>query len=393
RDAGRGGQPAAAPARRGDLRGHRFRRTTRSQAGQPARADRCACGGARRARAGNPHRTSLRRTATGAEYLPGHTRNAAAGTGHHRPCAHRPAAGGGAAAQPGGAGAAGLSGTAGMSLLRRERNVLPGFGLTLGFTSFFLCAIVLLPLTALVMKGAGMDLARFLAVVTDARAVASYRLSFGSALIAASINLVFGFIVAWVLVRYRFPGRRIVDAIIDMPFALPTAVSGIALTAVFAGNGWIGQYLEPLGIQVAYTQLGTTLARPLIGMPFVVRAIQPALQELPKDVEEVAATLGASPLYTFRRVILPALLPAVLTGFALAFARGVGEYGSVIFIAGNIPMQTEITPLLIVIRLEEYDYAAAAALGCVMLAISFLMLLAINLLQQWGRKRAHRVRA
>ena len=280
-----------------------------------------------------------------------------------------------------------------MSLLRRERSVLPGFGLTLGFTSFFLCAIVLLPLAALVMKGAGMSLGRFIDVVTDPRALASYRLSFGSALIAAGINLVFGFIVAWVLVRYQFPGRRIVDAIIDMPFALPTAVSGIALTAVFAGNGWIGQYLEPLGIQVAYTQLGITLALTLIGMPFVVRAIQPALQELPKDVEEVAATLGASPLYTFRRVILPALLPAVLTGFALAFARGVGEYGSVIFIAGNIPMQTEITPLLIVIRLEEYDYAAAAALGCVMLAISFLMLLAINLLQQWGRKRTHRVRA
>ncbi len=280
-----------------------------------------------------------------------------------------------------------------MSLLRRERSVLPGFGLTLGFTSFFLCAIVLLPLTALVMKGAGMDLARFIEVVTDPRAVASYRLSFGSALTAAGINLVFGFIVAWVLVRYRFPGRRIVDAIIDMPFALPTAVSGIALTAVFAGNGWIGQYLEPLGIRVAYTQLGITLALTLIGMPFVVRAIQPALQELPRDVEEVAATLGASPAYAFRRVILPALMPAILTGFALAFARGVGEYGSVIFIAGNIPMQTEITPLLIVIRLEEYDYGAAAALGCVMLFISFVMLLAINLLQQWGRSRTHGARA
>src|SRR5690606_32327421 len=231
-----------------------------------------------------------------------------------------------------------------MSLLRRERSVLPGFGLTLGFTSFFLCAIVLLPLTALVMKGAGMNLGRFIDVVTDPRALASYRLSFGSALIAAGINLVFGFIVAWVLVRYQFPGRRIVDAVTDMPFALPTAVSGIALTAVLAGNGWIGQYLEPLGIQVAYTQVGITLALTLIGMPFVVRAIQPALQELPRDVEEVAATLGAGPAYTARRVILPALLPAVLTGFALAFARGVGEYGSVIFIAGNIPLQTEITP-------------------------------------------------
>ena len=274
-------------------------------------------------------------------------------------------------------------------MLRRERNVLPGFGLTLGFTTFFLTAIVLLPLTALVMKGAGMSLERFIEVVTDPRAVASYRLTFGAAFTAASINLVFGFVVAWVLVRYTFPGRRIVDAIIDMPFALPTAVSGIALTAVFANNGWIGQYLEPLGIKVAYTQLGITIALTLIGMPFVVRAIQPALQELPKDVEEASATLGASPFYTFRRVVLPALMPAILTGFALAFARGVGEYGSVIFIAGNIPLQTEITPLLIVIRLEEYDYAAAAALGCVMLLISFVMLLAINLLQQWGRRRTH----
>ncbi|MEO6185216.1 MAG: sulfate ABC transporter permease subunit CysT [Steroidobacteraceae bacterium] len=270
---------------------------------------------------------------------------------------------------------------------RRERSVIPGFGITFGFTTFFLCAIVLLPLTALVMKGASMDWARFIAVVTNPRAIASYKLSFGASLQAASINIVFGFIVAWTLVRYRFPGRRFVDAIIDMPFALPTAVSGLALTAVFAGNGWIGQYLEPLGIKVAYAPLGITLALTLIGMPFVVRTVQPALLELPRDVEEAAATLGASPAYTFFRVILPALMPAILTGFTLAFARGVGEYGSVIFIAGNIPLQTEITPLLIVIRLEEYDYAAAAALGCVMLAISFLMLLTINLLQHWGRRR------
>jgi sulfate transport system permease protein len=271
--------------------------------------------------------------------------------------------------------------------------VLPGFGLTLGFTTFFLCAIVLLPLAALVMKGAHMDFARFIAVVTDPRALASYRLTFGTAFVAAAINLLFGFIVAWVLVRYRFPGRRLVDALIDMPFALPTAVSGIALTAVFAGNGWIGQHLESIGIKVAYTPLGITIALTLIGMPFVVRAIQPALQELPRDVEEAAAVLGARPAYTFRRVVLPTVMPAVLTGFALAFARGIGEYGSVIFIAGNIPMRTEITPLLIVIRLEEYDYAGAAALGCVMLATSFLMLLAINLLQQWGRRRAAGVRA
>jgi len=274
-----------------------------------------------------------------------------------------------------------------MISLRRERSVIPGFGITFGFTSFFLCALVLLPLTALVMKGAGMDWQRFVHVVTDPRALASYRLSFGASLMAAAINIVFGFVVAWTLVRYRFPGRRFIDAMIDMPFALPTAVSGLALTAVFAGNGWIGQYLEPHGIKVAYAPLGITIALTLIGMPFVVRTVQPALEELPKDVEEAAATLGAGPAYTFFRVILPALLPAILTGFTLAFARGVGEYGSITFIAGNIPMETEITPLLIVIRLDEYDYAAAAAIGCVMLAISFAMLFAINLLQAWGRRR------
>ena len=270
---------------------------------------------------------------------------------------------------------------------RVERSVIPGFGITFGFTTFFLGALVLLPLTALVMKGAGMDWTRFIAVVTDPRALASYKLTFGASLLAALINIVFGFIVAWTLVRYRFPGRRFIDAIIDMPFALPTAVSGLALTAVFAGNGWIGQYLEPLGIKVAYAPLGITIALTLIGMPFVVRTVQPALEELPRDVEEAAATLGASPAYTFFRVILPALAPAVLTGFTLAFARAVGEYGSITFIAGNIPFETEITPLLIIIKLDEYDYAAAAAIGCVMLAISFVMLLAINLLQAWGRRR------
>jgi sulfate transport system permease protein len=270
---------------------------------------------------------------------------------------------------------------------RVERSVIPGFGITFGFTTFFLGALVLLPLTALVMKGAGMNWARFMAVVTDPRALASYRLTFGTSLLAALINIVFGFIVAWTLVRYRFPGRRFIDAIIDMPFALPTAVSGLALTAVFAGNGWIGQYLEPLGIKVAYAPLGITIALTLIGMPFVVRTVQPALEELPRDVEEAAATLGASPAYTFFRVILPALAPAVATGFTLAFARAVGEYGSITFIAGNIPFKTEITPLLIIIKLDEYDYAAAAAIGCVMLAISFVMLLAINLAQAWGRRR------
>jgi sulfate/thiosulfate transport system permease protein len=270
---------------------------------------------------------------------------------------------------------------------RVERSVIPGFGITFGFTTFFLGALVLLPLTALVMKGAGMNWARFISVVTDPRALASYKLTFGASMLAAMINIVFGFIVAWTLVRYRFPGRRFIDAIIDMPFALPTAVSGLALTAVFAGNGWIGQYLEPLGIKVAYAPLGITIALTLIGMPFVVRTVQPALEELPRDVEEAAATLGASPAYTFFRVILPALAPAVLTGFTLAFARAVGEYGSITFIAGNIPFETEITPLLIIIKLDEYDYAAAAAIGCVMLAISFVMLLAINLLQAWGRRR------
>jgi len=265
--------------------------------------------------------------------------------------------------------------------------VIPGFGITFGFTTFFLCAIVLLPLTALVMRGGGMEWSKFIEVVTDGRALASYRLTFGTSLLAATINLVFGFIIAWTLVRYRFPGRRFVDAIIDMPFALPTAVSGLALSAVFAKNGWIGQYLEPLGINIAYTPLGITIALTLIGLPFVVRTVQPALQELAQDVEEAAETLGASATYTFMRVILPTVLPAVLTGFTLAFARAVGEYGSVIFIAGNIPFETEITPLLIIIRLDEYDYGAAAALGCVMLLISFCMLFTINLLQAWGRRR------
>jgi sulfate transport system permease protein len=205
-------------------------------------------------------------------------------------------------------------------------------------------------------------------------------------LLAAGINAVFGFVIAWTLVRYEFPGRKIIDALIDMPFALPTAVSGIALTAIFAKNGWIGRYLEPLGIEVAYTWIGITVALTLIGLPFVVRSVQPALQEVQSDLEDAAETLGAGKFYIFRRIILPTVTPALLTGFALAFARAVGEYGSVIFIAGNLPMKTEITPLLIVIRLEEFDYLAAAALGFVMLVISFLMLLGINLLQAWGRR-------
>ena len=219
------------------------------------------------------------------------------------------------------------------------------------------------------------------------RALGSYRLSFGASFLAAAINLVFGLIIAWTLVRYEFPGRGLIDALIDMPFALPTAVSGIALTTVFAHNGWIGRYLEPWGVKVAYTWVGVTLALTLISMPFAVRAVQPALLEVQRDLEEAAETLGAGRIYVFRRIILPAVLPALLTGFTLAFARALGEYGSVIFIAGNLPMKTEITPLLIVIHLEEFDYHGAAALGVVMLGISFVVLLAINLLQAWGRRR------
>jgi sulfate transport system permease protein len=265
--------------------------------------------------------------------------------------------------------------------------VLPGFGLTFGFTTFFLSAVVLLPLAALVLMTASMDWHHFVRVIFDPRAIGSYRLSFGASALAATINLVFGFIIAWTLVRYEFPGRKIIDALIDMPFALPTAVSGIALTTVFAQNGWIGQYLEAWGIKVAYTWIGVTVALTLIGMPFMVRTVQPALAEVQRDLEDAAETLGAGKFYILRRIILPTVLPAMLTGFTLAFARAVGEYGSVIFIAGNLPMKTEITPLLIVIRLEEFDYKGAAALGFVMLVISFVMLLAINLLQAWGRRR------
>jgi sulfate/thiosulfate transport system permease protein len=266
-------------------------------------------------------------------------------------------------------------------------SVLPGFGLTFGFTTLFLSAIVLLPLAALTLAAASMHWSDFLAVVLSARALGSYRLSFGASLLAASINLVFGSIIAWTLVRYEFPGRKIIDALIDMPFAMPTAVSGIALTTVFAPTGWIGGLLQPLGVQVTYTWLGVTLALTLISMPFAVRTLQPALLEVQGELEEAAETLGARRFYVFRRIILPTVLPALLTGFTLCFARAVGEYGSVIFIAGNLPMKTEITPLLIVIHLEEFDYQGAAALGVVMLAISFVVLLTLNLLQAWRRRR------
>ena len=269
----------------------------------------------------------------------------------------------------------------------RQPSILPGFGLTLGFSTFFLSAIVLVPLAALVMKTATMGWSDFVRVLLDPRAVASYRLSFGASMLAATLNSVFGFIIAWTLVRYEFPGRKLIDALIDMPFALPTAVSGIALTAVFAENGWIGQYLAPFGIKVAYTWIGVVVALTLIGLPFVVRSVQPAIAEVQRDLEDAAETLGAGRLTIFVRIVLPTIFPALATGFTLAFARAVGEYGSVIFIAGNLPMRTEITPLLIVIKLEQFDYAGAAALGFIMLAMSFVMLLSINLLQAWGRRR------
>lgn len=268
----------------------------------------------------------------------------------------------------------------------RNPSILPGFGLTLGFTVFFLSGIVLLPLAALVFKTAALTWGQFFAILTDPRAVASYRLSFGAALLAAIINAVFGFIVAWALVRYEFPGRRFVDALIDLPFALPTAVSGIALATVFSPTGWLGLKLAAAGVQVAYTWLGVVVALILIGLPFVVRSVQPALVEAQRDLEEAAETLGAGPFYVFRRIILPAVFPALLTGFTMALARGIGEYGSVVFISGNLPFKTEITPLLIVIKLEQFDYNGAAALGFIMLVMSFVMLFAINLVQAWGRR-------
>ncbi len=268
-----------------------------------------------------------------------------------------------------------------------QNSIIPGFGLTLGITISYLSLLVLLPLGVLVLKASGLTWEHFWATISDERVVASYRLSFGAAFLAALINVVFGVIVAWVLVRYRFPGRALVDALVDLPFALPTAVAGIALTALYAPNGWLGQWLEPLGIKVAYAPLGVTVALIFIGMPFVVRTIQPVLEELGRDVEEAAASLGASRWQTIRRIIIPELWPAILTGFALAFARGVGEYGSVVFISGNLPMKTEITPLMIITKLEQYQYAEATAIATVMLAASFVLLLIINLLQRWITRR------
>ena len=274
-----------------------------------------------------------------------------------------------------------------MGICLKQRSVLPGFGLTLGSAVLYLSLIVLIPLSALIFKTAELTRDQFWSIVSDERAVASYRLTFGSALMAAALNAVFGFIVAWTLVRYRFPAKRLIDALVDLPFALPTAVSGIALTAIYAPTGWIGRFLAPLGIHAAFSPLGITIALTFIGLPFVVRTLQPALEDLEKENEEAAASLGASRLQTFRRVILPAVLPALLTGFSLAFARALGEYGSVIFIAGNMPMKTEITSLLIVTKLEQFDFPAATALATVMLIASFLLLLTINLLQWWAARR------
>jgi sulfate transport system permease protein len=272
----------------------------------------------------------------------------------------------------------------------RTRRVLPGFGLSLGFTLAYLSLIVLIPLSAVFIKAAGLGWEGFFNVVTAPRVVASYKLSFGASLLAAAINVVFGLLLAWGLVRYTFPGKKIVDALVDLPFALPTAVAGISLTALYAKNGWIGSLLEPLGIEVAFKPAGVLVALVFIGLPFIVRTIQPILEDLDLEFEEAAASLGATRLQIFRRVVLPSLVPALLTGFALAFARAVGEYGSVIFIAGNIPMVSEITPLMIITKLEQYDYQGATAVASVMLLVSFALLLVINGLQAWASRRGGR---
>ena len=269
----------------------------------------------------------------------------------------------------------------------RQASVIPGFGLSLGYTLSYLVLIILIPLAGLVWHTASLGLPELASLATDSRTLNALRISFGTAMAAAFVNAVFGVIVAWVLVRYDFPGRRFVDAAVDLPFALPTAVAGIALTTLYAPKGWIGVWLTPLGIKVAYTPLGIVIALIFIGLPFVVRTVQPVMEEIDRQVEEAAATLGANRFQTIFRVLLPGLFPAILTGFALAFARGVGEYGSVIFIAGNIPYVSEIAPLLIVIRLEEFNYPAAMAVATIMLVISFIMLFIINLIQAWSRKR------
>ena len=270
-----------------------------------------------------------------------------------------------------------------MAIRLKKRTILPGFGLSFGVTLFYLCLIVLIPLSAAALKASSLTWHQFWHVVTSPRAMASYRLSFGGSLIGAAINLVFGVLVAWVLVRYRFPGRRLFDSLVDLPFALPTAVAGISLTAIYAPTGWLGKPLASMGIHVAYTRLGVVVALTFIGLPFVVRTVQPVLEDLDKELEDAAASLGADRLQTFARVLLPTILPAAITGFTMAFARAVGEYGSVIFIAGNMPMRTEITPLLIVTKLQEYDYAGATAIAMAMLVVSLVLILPINMLQRW----------
>jgi sulfate transport system permease protein len=267
------------------------------------------------------------------------------------------------------------------------KRVLPGFNITLGFTVFYLSLIVLIPLSALIFKTFTLTWEQFVNAVSSPRVVASYQLTFGASFIAALVNAVFGLLVAWVLVRYQFPGKKIIDALVDLPFALPTAVAGISLTALLASNGWVGSLLEPYGIQLAFNRNGVVIAQIFIGLPFVVRTVQPVLEDAEKELEEAATCLGATRLQTFRHVIFPTIAPALLTGFAMAFARAIGEYGSVIFIAGNMPMVSEITPLIIIGKLEQYDYAGATAVAVVMLCISFVMLLVINTLQAWQRKR------
>lgn len=272
----------------------------------------------------------------------------------------------------------------------KKHSVLPGFNLSLGYTILYLGLIVLLPLSALIFKTADMSWADFWQTVSNERVVASYRLTFGASLIAALVNMVFGFLVTWVLVRYSFPGRRLIDAMVDLPFALPTAVAGIALATLYAPNGWIGRWFEPLGIKLAFTPLGIVIALTFIGLPFVVRTVQPVLEDLESELEEAASSLGATRWQIFLKVILPTVWPALLTGFTLAFARAIGEFGSVVFIAGNMPMVSEITPLLIIAKLEQFDYLGATAIALVMLGASFVLLLVINLLQWWTAKRLGR---
>jgi sulfate transport system permease protein len=280
-----------------------------------------------------------------------------------------------------------------MALTLKKPSILPGFGLTLGFTVVYLSLLVLIPLGAAFLKASSLTWHEFWHVVASPRAMASYRLTFGASFLAAVVNLLFGVVVAWVLVRYSFPGKRLFDSIVDLPFALPTAVAGIALTTVYSMNGWLGRPLAHMGIQAAYSRLGVTIALTFIGLPFVVRSVEPVLAEMDKELEEAASSLGADRWQTFSRVVLPMILPAALTGFAMAFARAVGEYGSVVFIAGNMPMRTEITPLLIMTKLDQYDYAGATAIAVVMLVISFVLLLPINLLHRWSTRRENHANA